>query len=419
MTPHPESNAQPYSVEYDELRPLIMEGGQLLTAQEAERRVLVLENPGLRGQSRPTQSLYARSPADPAWRDRRDASSRRFGAALRRRGPRRLHGGRRRADDDASRRFHPDALVDLSRSRQSRERTGHLARRARCADREPVRHELCRAPPEETQPVSRREGDANLRYGANLLPVDFAPTRLSSPVFIYPYARSRETLEQLYRHGPVHACHGVEDALRQSRHRRLSDADNRSVPAIAAEGVPGRGRTARPTPRSTRRSRVAVKRASADQMFPWGPRDIFVVPSWAPVSHDGLRGRRAVQFLRSPRTEGARPVARGGPRATMTTPPRRLACCFTTALHRASAVLPHRPDRSELEHDDGNGDSRPAADARERRAGAVHVPFEPHADEEGHERGAGGNGRRFRPLRRGARRTRRSTSLATRALSQS
>src|SRR5437870_3573989 len=44
---------------YQDLRPLLMESGALITAQEAERRVLVLENPGLRGASRITQSLYA------------------------------------------------------------------------------------------------------------------------------------------------------------------------------------------------------------------------------------------------------------------------------------------------------------------------------------------------------------------------
>ena len=36
-----------------------MEAGTLITAKEAERRVLILENPGLRGQSRITHSLYA------------------------------------------------------------------------------------------------------------------------------------------------------------------------------------------------------------------------------------------------------------------------------------------------------------------------------------------------------------------------
>src|ERR1700712_487734 len=44
---------------YDELRPLLIEAGQLITAEEAERRVLMLVNPGLHGASRITQSLYA------------------------------------------------------------------------------------------------------------------------------------------------------------------------------------------------------------------------------------------------------------------------------------------------------------------------------------------------------------------------
>src|SRR6202521_1079853 len=44
---------------YREVRPLIAETGDLITAKEAERRVLVLENPALRGKSRITQTLYA------------------------------------------------------------------------------------------------------------------------------------------------------------------------------------------------------------------------------------------------------------------------------------------------------------------------------------------------------------------------
>jgi gentisate 1,2-dioxygenase len=44
---------------YDEMRPFIAEAGRLITAEEAERRVLILENPGLPGMSRITQSLYA------------------------------------------------------------------------------------------------------------------------------------------------------------------------------------------------------------------------------------------------------------------------------------------------------------------------------------------------------------------------
>ena len=36
---------------YDEVRPFLMRSGDVITAEEAVRRVLILENPGLRGQS--------------------------------------------------------------------------------------------------------------------------------------------------------------------------------------------------------------------------------------------------------------------------------------------------------------------------------------------------------------------------------
>jgi gentisate 1,2-dioxygenase len=44
---------------FKDARPLVAEAGALITAKEAERRVLVLENPALRGKSRITQTLYA------------------------------------------------------------------------------------------------------------------------------------------------------------------------------------------------------------------------------------------------------------------------------------------------------------------------------------------------------------------------
>jgi hypothetical protein len=55
--PHPTrtpvSPAKPAYWDYDGVvRPFIMRAGGLITAKEAERRVLVLENPGLRGQYR-------------------------------------------------------------------------------------------------------------------------------------------------------------------------------------------------------------------------------------------------------------------------------------------------------------------------------------------------------------------------------
>src|SRR5687767_15241646 len=59
VSPAPAPDTRPVLWRYDDLRPLLMEAGRLLTAEEAERRVLVLENPGLRGRSQATGSLYA------------------------------------------------------------------------------------------------------------------------------------------------------------------------------------------------------------------------------------------------------------------------------------------------------------------------------------------------------------------------
>ena len=56
---NPKSIAAPAIWHFDEVKPMVEEAGGLLTAEEAERRVLVLENPALRGQSRITSSLYA------------------------------------------------------------------------------------------------------------------------------------------------------------------------------------------------------------------------------------------------------------------------------------------------------------------------------------------------------------------------
>src|SRR5205807_1755540 len=55
----PTSPVAPVHFRYDAIRPHVMEAGRLISAEEAERRVLVLENPALRGQSCITQSLYA------------------------------------------------------------------------------------------------------------------------------------------------------------------------------------------------------------------------------------------------------------------------------------------------------------------------------------------------------------------------
>src|SRR6478736_1315993 len=60
VTRAPVTPALPAKWDYDAVvRPFLMQAGGLITAKEAERRVLILENPGLRGQTSITHSLFA------------------------------------------------------------------------------------------------------------------------------------------------------------------------------------------------------------------------------------------------------------------------------------------------------------------------------------------------------------------------
>jgi len=133
------------------------------------------------------------------------------------------------------------------------------------------------------QPVTRAEGDALLRYGTAMLPIEYTVGR-RSPMLSYPYVRSREVLDRLYKNGPVDPVHGIKmqyvnpatggypmptiAAFLQLLPRGFETTSSRSTDATIVCVAEGRGT-----------SRVG------DQIFTWGPRDVFVMPSWAPVAH--------------------------------------------------------------------------------------------------------------------------------------
>ena len=55
----PVTEATPHLWNYDSLRPSLMESADVISTEEAERRVLILENPSMRGKSCITEALYA------------------------------------------------------------------------------------------------------------------------------------------------------------------------------------------------------------------------------------------------------------------------------------------------------------------------------------------------------------------------
>jgi gentisate 1,2-dioxygenase len=137
----------------------------------------------------------------------------------------------------------------------------------------------------DEQPVARPLGDSSARYGANLLPVDHKPGSATSPIFNYPYARTREALAQLAKAGPFDPCHGIKmrytnpvtgdhamptmGTFIQVLPKGTTTARYRSTDATVFTAVEGSGRT-----------RIG------DEELAWGPKDIFVVPSWKPVVHE-------------------------------------------------------------------------------------------------------------------------------------
>ena len=206
----PASPCVPAIWRYQEVRPWLMESGQLISAAEAVRRVLILENPGLPGSSAATQSLYAGLqlilPGEVAPSHRHTQSALRLIVE---------GSGAYTAVEGERVTMHPgDFIITPSWTWHDHGNEASnpvvwldgldipIVRFLDCGFAENY--------PQASQPVSRPEGDALARYGYNMLPIDYEPAGHTSPVFCYPYARSRESLEQLRRNAPPHPAHGYK-----------------------------------------------------------------------------------------------------------------------------------------------------------------------------------------------------------------
>jgi gentisate 1,2-dioxygenase len=284
VTPQPRSGCVPALWRYDEVRALLMEAGGLISAQEAERRVLVLENPSLRGASQITPTLYAGiqlvMPGETAPTHRHSASALRFvlesGA------------GAYTAVDGERTTMHPGDFI-LTPSWTYHDHGNPSDAPAIWLDGLDIPMvnlfgaSFAEHHPDATQAVARPEGDAFWRYGTALLPVDFTPGR-RSPMLSYPYARSRETLDRLHRNGPLHPVHGIK----MQYVNPATGGYPMSTIAAFLQLLPNSFVTRRY--RSTDATIFSVAEGSGtsrigDQTLTWERRDVFVVPSWAPFSH--------------------------------------------------------------------------------------------------------------------------------------
>ena len=214
-----------------------MESGQLISARRSGAPRADPGEPGPAGLLGHHAVAVRRPAADPAGRGRAQPPPHPVGAAPDRRGQRRLHRGGGRARDHAPGRLHHHAVLDLARPRQRCQRAGGVARRPGHPDRAHARLRLRRElPAGHRSRVSRPEGDSLARYGNNLLPIDYEPASRTSPVFAYPYARTRESLEHLRACRRAARGARLQDAVRESGHRRLRHAHHGHLRAAAAGG---------------------------------------------------------------------------------------------------------------------------------------------------------------------------------------
>jgi gentisate 1,2-dioxygenase len=290
----PATPCAPACWKYEDVRPLLMRAGDAITAEEAVRRVLILENPKLRGQSAVTQSLYAGlqliMPREVAPSHRHTQSALRFIVE---------GSGAYTAVDGERTTMRPgDFIITPSWTWHDHG----------CEGKDPVvwldgldipmvrffDAGFAQNDDSKSQAVSRTEGTSFARYGHNMAPVRHeSPFGKTSPIFSYPYERSREALESLERNAPVDEWDGVK--LRYLN--PLTGGSPMPTMATFMQKLPAgfQGKPARQTDGAVYsvvegHGEVLVERGGMQWRQSFGPRDHFVVPSWHTARFASERG---------------------------------------------------------------------------------------------------------------------------------
>jgi gentisate 1,2-dioxygenase len=263
------------------MRPLLMRAVELVDHHKAERRVLVLENPALRGTTFITHSLFAGlqiiMPGEVAPSHRHTPNALRF--IVEGKGAYTAVAGERTCMEPG------DFIVTPGWAWHDHGNTGSEAvvwmdgldtPFAQFFDAN-FREDY----PQDKHPLTHADGYAAAAYGSSLLPVEYRPGGLATPMLRYPYERTREALGRLAREGPMHAAHGV-------RLRYVNTADGRhAFPTMATfmrllpKGFSGA--SARATDGEV--FNVVEGRGVAEigaERYAFAPHDVFVVPPWCP-----------------------------------------------------------------------------------------------------------------------------------------
>jgi gentisate 1,2-dioxygenase len=284
VPPEPKTVCVPAHWRFNDVRRMVMEAGTLITAKEAERRVLVFENPALRGKSRVTQSLYAGLqlilPGEIAAAHRHTASAIRFvlegeGAYTAVEGEQTIM---RRGDfvitpnwathDHGNPSQQPMIWLDVLDL--------HTVNFFDAAFSEHL--------DQEKQSNTKADGDSYARYGSGVLPDGAPKEMIRSPIINYPYARIRPVIDRMAKSDDVDPRHGARVRYANPVNGGWATPTMGAHLALLPKGFKGKDY------RSTDGTIFVCVEGEGttkveDQTFNWSPGDVFVVPSWKKYSH--------------------------------------------------------------------------------------------------------------------------------------
>lgn len=296
---------------YEAVRPYLMRSGEVITAEEAVRRVLILENPALRGQSAITQSLYAGLqlilPGEVAPSHRHTQSALRFIVEG--------NGAYTAVDGERTTMHEGDFIITPSW-------TWHDHGHTDAANDQPVvwldgldiptiRFFDAGFAENDTRPsqqVTNVEGVSFARFGHNMAPVRHdgvyaSPYGRTSPLFSYPIARTMEALHTLERSAEIDAWDGYKLAytnpttggspmptmatFMQRLPKGFTGQPHRQTDGVVYSVVEGTGT-------------VRITGVTREHLFHFKPRDHFVIPSWHYVEFSSVEGATLFSFSDRP-----------------------------------------------------------------------------------------------------------------------
>jgi gentisate 1,2-dioxygenase len=294
VPPQPKTPCVPAMWKYDEVRPFLMRAGSAITAEEAIRRVLILENPALRGQSCITQSLYAGLqlilPGEVAPSHRHTQSALRFIVEG--------SGAFTAVDGERSTMQPGDFIITPKMAWHDH---GHDGSDPMVwldgLDIPTIRFldaGFAENGDSKAQKQSKPEGASFAAYGHNmaLLRRD-SPYGNTSPIFSYPYARSREALSDLERFEAIDAWDGFKlrytNPLTGGSPMPTMQTFMQRLPAGFA-GLPYRQTDGAVFSVVEGSGRAVIESHHGSFAYEFKARDHFVVPSWHTLRLNSTEG---------------------------------------------------------------------------------------------------------------------------------